>query len=467
MEKKRSILIAKVLTVVTASILLPGSQLVPAVGPSLVAAAEPEVEGQSLPILTDQSGLSDYLLYAALSNPELEAAFNRWKAALQRIPQAKSLPDPRFSYRYFMREIETRVGPQRQAFEISQAFPWFGKLSLAGDVAAQVAMVEHQRYEATKLRVFYELKHAYYEYYYLAQSIAVARENIELLKHLESVARTRYKTASGSHPDVIRAQVELGKLEDRLNSLRDLRDPIVARLNAALNRPVDAALPSPGSFDPSAVSADDQELLLSVERLNPKLRALSYEAMQHQKSAELARKKYSPDITFGLNYIDVDRSDRAARFGDNGRDAVAAMISLNIPIWHNTYSAAESEAKLRRHAAMRQRVDTTNKLKSELKMALYQLRDAKRKLDLYGNALLPKAEESLKVTEQSFRTGDGSFLDLIDAQRTYLEFELAKERALVDHEQAVASIEMIAARDITSSGNEAASTNVENSGTKE
>ncbi len=77
-------------------------------------------EDGTLPHLTANSPLSDYRRYAALNNPELEAAFNQWKAALEKIPQAKSLPDPRFSYRYFIRQIETRVGPQRQAFEISQ-----------------------------------------------------------------------------------------------------------------------------------------------------------------------------------------------------------------------------------------------------------------------------------------------------------------------------------------------------------
>jgi outer membrane protein TolC len=98
---------------------------------------------------------------------------------------------------------------------------------------------------------------------------------------------------------------------------------------------------------------------------------------------------------------------------------------------------------MNRLAKQRERADATNKLKSQLMMALYQFRDAERKMDLYGDALIPKAAESLKVAEQSFRAGDGSFLDLIDTQRTYLEFELAHERALADREQSLARIEML------------------------
>jgi outer membrane protein TolC len=99
-------------------------------------------------------------------------------------------------------------------------------------------------------------------------------------------------------------------------------------------------------------------------------------------------------------------------------------------------------------------------------MALYRFRDADRKMDLYGDTLVPKATESLKVTEQSFRTGDASFLDLIDAQRTYLEFALAHQRALADHEQSLAKVEMLVGKNTSTSGNETAPMNVQDDGSK-
>jgi len=140
------------------------------------------------------------------------------------------------------------------------------------------------------------------------------------------------------------------------------------------------------------------------------------------------------------------------------------MLSLNIPIWQRKYSAAVHEARMNRRAALREKTDTTNKLQSQLKMALYRFRDAQRKTDLYGNTLIPKAEESVKVTEQSFQAGAGSFLDLVDAQRTYLEFELAYERAKADHEQGLARVEMLVGANISVSGNETGTSNVEKGG---
>ncbi|MHC4153562.1 MAG: TolC family protein, partial [Planctomycetota bacterium] len=72
--------------------------------------------------------LQDYLRLAALNNAGLKAAFEEWKAALEQVPQARSLPDPRFTYGYYIREVETRVGPQQNRLGIMQVFPWFGEI---------------------------------------------------------------------------------------------------------------------------------------------------------------------------------------------------------------------------------------------------------------------------------------------------------------------------------------------------
>lgn len=410
-------------------------------------------DASMLPNLTELSGLSDYLAYAALNNPGLEAAFNRWKAALERIPQVKALPDPRFNYLYYVQEVETRVGPQRHGLGIAQAFPWFGKLKLRGDIAAEAAHVARKRYEAVKLKLFFKVKDAYYEYYYLAKSVAVTKENINLVKHMESVARSRYKAAVGTHPDVVRAQVEIGKLEDRYQTLLDLRQPIVARLNAALNRPFEADIPWPSEISVEEVNAVDEELLAQLTTENPELGALDFEISRNRRAIELAKKNYYPDFNFGLNFVDTDTSSVGSP-PDDGKDPVIAMISLNLPLWRDKYDAGVREARARYYAAKHDKMEKTNSLSSELKMASYRLRDAERKIDLYGNALLPKARESLKVTESGYLAATESFTDLIDAQRIFLEFALAYERALADHAQSLAKVEMLVGREISNSGSE-------------
>jgi cobalt-zinc-cadmium efflux system outer membrane protein len=405
-------------------------------------------DASSLPKLDDQSTLSDYLTYAALNNPGLEAAFNRWKAALEQIPQAKSLPDPRFNYRYFIQQVETRVGAQKQAFGISQMFPWFGKLQLRGDAAADAARSARQRYEATKLKLFYQVKDSYYEYYYLWRSIAVVQENIELVKNFESVARARYQVSAAKHPDVIRAQVELGKLEDRLKTLKDLQGPIEARLNAALNRPAETPVPWLKHIEDENVPLTDSQILEWMSQSNPELTALEYDIARSKTQIELAKKDYWPDVTVGVDYIDTADAIGRMQPRDSGQDPIIAMFSINLPIWKQRLDAALRQAELDYSAAAHDKTERFNTLSAQLKLALYQFRDAERKIDLYRNTLLPKAVESVKASEASFRSGDNSFLDLIDAERVLLEFELASERALSNKAQRLAELEMLVGREL-------------------
>ncbi len=414
--------------------------------------SKPEFVKQ-LPELSKESGLSDYLAYAALNNPGLEAAFNQWKAALERVPQVKALPDPRFTYRYFIEEVETRVGAQRQAFELAQTFPWFGKLKLRGYAAFEASEVERQRYKAKELKLFREVKDAYYEYYYLWRAVNIVQENVRLVQNMERVLRTRYKAAAATHPEVIRAQVELGKLDDHFRTLKDLREPIVARLNAALNRNPDAPLPWPKAIEDIDVSVTDEELLVWLRHANPEIRALDSEAARWKQQVKLAKKEYFPDVTLGVGYIDTASSTGGRHPSDDGEDPIIAMVSVNVPIWWDKLSAGVREARHRRLAAVHRKLDTTNTLSAMLKLAAYRFRDANRKIDLYRDALLVKGRESLKATDASFRAGKASFTDLIDAQRILLEFELAYERALTNKAQRLAELEMLVAKRISATRN--------------
>jgi outer membrane protein TolC len=403
-----------------------------------------------LPKLDKAAALNDYVRYAALNNPGLEAAFNRWKAALERVPQVRSLPDPRFTYKYYVEQVETRVGPQRHAASIAQTFPWFGKLELRGSMALETANAARQRYEAAKLRLFYRVRKAYYEYYYLARAIDTVTRNRDLVKHLEGVARVRYKAAAAGHPDVVRAQVELGKLEDRLRTLKDLRSPIVARLNAALNRPASAPLPWPTEIPRAKLGADDAEVLAWLRAANPQLKALRHEITKQRHGTALARKQYYPNVTLGVTYVDTG-SARMPGVRDSGKDPVIGSLSINLPIWYGKYRAGEREANAKLLAAAATRLERENTLTSDLKMVLYRFRDAERKMDLYRNTLLPKARQSLKASETAFRAGRTDFSDLIDAERVLLEFELLYERSRANREQRIAELEMLTGKSFTRS----------------
>ena len=402
--------------------------------------------GIELPKLANDPTLEDYLKYAAVNNPGLRAAFEKWRAALERVPQVTALPEPKLMFGYFIERVETRVGPQRYRVGVSQMFPWFGKLSLRGDVALAEAKAAYERAEAVRLKLVLDVQDPYYELYYLGQAIAITKENMELLKYIETVARARYRTGAGDYSHVVRVQVELGKLDDQLRTLVDLKVPIVAKLNAALNRPSSASVPFPKAIAQERLQPNDKEILAWLHEASPKLRELAAEITRQQAAIDLARKNYYPDFTLGLSYIDTG-SARMPTSG-SGRDPVVAEVGLTLPIWYGKYRAAEREAAARLRGARDSLDDRYNTLAAQVELALFKFRDAERKIELFRDTLVPKAKQSLQATQTAYKAGKASLTDLIDAERILLAFRLEHQRALANHAQRLAGLEKLVGREL-------------------
>jgi outer membrane protein TolC len=357
------------------------------------------------------------------------------------IPQASALPDPMFSYTYFIQQVETRVGPQRQRFSLAQMFPWFGTLRLRGDEAAKRAEAAWFDVQRLRLQLLHRVSRLYYDYYFLKRSTDITQQNFDLLKALESVARERYRTGQ-TLSAVVQAQVELGRLEDQLTALKDMRPALVAKLNAAMNRKDDAPLPwPPESLDPLP-ELDSQSVQNDLLVKNPDLARLTSLAETQRLAAELARKKGLPNITLGVSVIDTEDAVMP-NVSDSGKDPVMATITLNLPIWRGKIRAAETEARLRRRALMEEKQDTADVLRGDAELALYHYRDAKRKIGLYEDTLLPKANQSFEVAQQAFQSGAVDFMTVVDAQRVLLEFQLQAAKARAEQGKRYAEIQML------------------------
>jgi cobalt-zinc-cadmium efflux system outer membrane protein len=399
--------------------------------------AEPPVSEANAP-----QTLSEYLLYAALHNAGLRGAFEEWKAALEQVPQAKALPDPRFTYGYFIEEVETRVGPQRQRFSIQQVFPWFGKIKARTDAAAAGANAAQSRYEAKKLQLFFDVKEAFYEYVYLAGASRIAKENLELMQHFEEVARTKHLTATATHPDALRAQIEVAKLQNDLIALEQSRNPIVARLNAVLDRPSEARLPWPREEPNEPVDVERDTLIADLKRHNPELQSMDFDIERLSREVDVAKRNFYPDIGVGLDWVDTGEA-KSPGVRDSGKDAVILMLSMNLPLWRGSYRAGESQARAMARRAQHQRKETENSLAARAQQALYELDNSDREVRLYGDVLVPRAQELIGASEAAYMAGTMDFLNLLDAQRTLLQFRLKHRRAWADRQERLAELEML------------------------
>ncbi|NNE07038.1 MAG: TolC family protein [Gemmatimonadetes bacterium] len=385
--------------------------------------------------------LASLLEESVRSNRALQAKREDWKAALDRVPQARALPDPNFTYAYFLQSVETRVGPQNQRFGLAQSFPLFGKLGLRGEVAVHEANAAAARFESARLALRERVTKLWNELVYLEHAIAITEENVALLESLEEVLLKEYASGRRSYAHVLKTQIEHGRLEDRVRTLRDRRNPLVQSLRAELDLPPSHDLVVPASAAYTLPYEDDENV--KALDANPRIRELEAMIEKARAASDLAGKSAVPDLTLGVEYIVTDKSEVASP-PDNGQDAAIAMASVRLPLWLGRYKAEKNEARARMRASEERLADEKNRLRAEWELALFEYRDHGRRIDLYDEVLVPRAEEMYETSTSSFMTGTSDFLDLIDAERTLLEFALARERAAADRANAGAALERLA-----------------------
>ncbi len=385
---------------------------------------------ESRPSIDSTITLDEYLKIAMSRNPDLRSVYNQWIADLQKSNYIGSLPDPMFSYGYFIENVETRVGPQEQKFSLRQSFPWFGTLGAKEDIAFAMSQASYQKFEATRLKLFYQVKSAFYDFYYLGQDQLITYENLELLKFWESVARSKYKVGLKQHPDVIKAQVELGKLEDHMLTLKEKQKPAATRLLALLDLPEIVELPIPTNITIDESQLIEDSVLNVIKLNNPDLLALQNIIESKRAGERLASKQSLPSFSIGVDYIQTGEALNPD-MNESGKDPWVVGAKISLPIWFGKNSARKKEAKARRLAAEYKFDNTENKIRVISKKIMFEYSDALRKLKLYRDGLVPKAQQSLNASYAAYQAGEADFLYVLDAQRQLLNFQLtiAKEKA--------------------------------------
>ena len=305
-----------------------------------------------------------------------------------------------------------------------------------GALASREAEVAAARLTAARLAVRAEVQEAFAERYYLARSVDVVRANVELFRQLERVLLVRYGLGAANHPDLIRAQVELGKLEDRLQGLEDMDGAMRARLNAALGRAPDAPLAPPGDLPPEPRLALGGSLARTARGRQPRAgRARAPGRPRAGGGRGRAPARGRPDFALGLEWIDTgDSSVPGATRQRSGRlDRVARARAADWRARSTAAAEARGAPAARRGAGARE--STRLDLVARAELASFRLRDAERQLALYGGALLDKARESAgRDAEAPSARGQGGLpRPGRRASACCSSFELTYERARTDH----------------------------------
>ena len=386
--------------------------------------------------------LDDYFKIAAENNPGLKSVYNEYEAALQKVPQVSTLPDPVFSFGYFISLAETRVAPQQAKFSLTQMFPWFGTLKAQGNAATLMAEAKFQNFIDARNNLYFRVASAYYPLFELNDWVRIEQENIKILESYKIIANQKFKNGSGTMVDVLRVDIILKDAQTNLIILRDKQKPLLTTFNAILNRPKNDVVQIIGSLKYEVLADNFRED--SLITANPKLRALDLK-LQASKATEIASQKQGmPQIGVGLDYVMV--GERNALFvPGNGKDNLMPMVSISIPIFRGKYKASLREAQLMQESYTNQKQEVTNTLISEYEMVWFQVQEQLQLLSLYEQQI-QTSQQSLNLLFTSYGNSGKEFEEVLRMQQQLLQYQKMRATALVAYHIAVEKINYLTSK---------------------
>jgi outer membrane protein TolC len=392
------------------------------------------------------NSLEDYVRMARERSPRVRAALQKVEATRAREPGAGLLPDPMFQVGVmnlaipeFSASMPASMAP---TFQAMQRFPIAGKLSLRGEIARQSTDIDLAASEEVWWEVRTEVAVAFYQVYNVDRQIEVMERTLGLLQDFETIAQAMYGAGTGRQADVLRANVEVARMEAEIERARAVRIGTASRLNALVNRPANTPIGSP-TIDPLPSSVPGQsDLREAAVESRPVLAKLQTEVEMAGTRKELANKDIWPDLTLGLQY-------GLGRMAGDYKGMGGASVGFSIPIYAGKRQhKARDEAAAAEGVALARLDNALAMVDAQVGEVLANLDQARTLIRLYREEILPQARVTVESALSSYRVGAVDFMTLVDAQMAVNRFEGEYFALLASYGTSVAQLEMTIGRDL-------------------
>ncbi len=352
-------------------------------------------------------------------NPTLDAMTAAWQAAMQRIPQARSLEDPMLGSTVAPASLGSNQVNPAYVLEVSQKFPWRGKRSLRGSVAESEAGVASHDYKTTVQKLTEVIELEYWEYYSAQTLIKLNKQNTAILKSIRLNAENRYRNGLVLEQDVLQAEVELANLEQRLIELGRMNRVARGNLNTLLRRnPSDTLIiASDPDFTSETLPELDSLIDLSVAR-RPEVSAIVLQMKGFRTKVEIARQQFYPDTELFYRH-DTFWQPRSTQ--SDLREQVG--VRMNMPIYQKRLNAAVCEAIQQLSKSQSEYEQLLLDIQREVQTSYERVLESQQSVELYTEKLVPTAEKNVSVIRANYDNSKSTFVELAIAQRQLTDFK--------------------------------------------
>ena len=391
--------------------------------------------------------LDDLLKQALERNPKIKSVGLEAEASSFRIPQEKSLPDPMIGFNLknmgfpkftLGQEVMSGVG-----LSFSQAIPFPGKLRLKGEIAEKAFERTREVRNAVVLGVLKDVKTAYFELFALHKSVAILQEEKALLQKALELTETKYAVGNGVQSDVLKAKVEISRMDEMITPMAEMIISQHARINLLLDFPADRPLGMPQDQGIESLSVSLEELKKAAEENSPIVKEADLMVEEGGKTIALARKELSPNFVVGAGW----------EFKGRLPSMYEIMVGFEIPLYRKTKQSKMLEESLARLESSKSGLTSMkNDVTFMVTEDYLKARSAESLIKLYKDKIIPQASLTVESSMANYQVNKTDFLALLVDINTHFSYQMAYYKELAELWSSIARLEEYSAKEIVNWG---------------
>ncbi len=365
---------------------------------------------EAAPLVSDLGGpqpLDVLIRHALEENRTVRAAQFNVLALKHRIPQVTALDDPIISNTIFpipsAAPQYSLMGYMPYAALLAQQFPWCGTLKLRGQAAEDDVKIALFELAAAQLDVVANVKRAYHDLHFNERAEVLLRQTRGLAQRFLEIARERYRLATVTQVDILRAEVAVADIDREIENNRQATNESRVELARLLHVSPETPLQTLPDMAVESVPQQMERLSQLVVASRPELQGRLAAIARDEKAVELACKRYYPNPTVGLVYQDMEKTNAQTPRTASGQPNIGFFVGLNLPIYHKKLAAGVQEARARAAADAQLFEAELDQAHRDIKDFFVQAKVQQNVLALLRRNNLPAAKQVLELTASDYR----------------------------------------------------------------
>jgi cobalt-zinc-cadmium efflux system outer membrane protein len=378
-----------------------------------------------IPGLIYSQSLDSLVNLAVEVSPKLKMLQAKSDAAESKVNTNSNLPDPMLTLGLGNLPTNTFSFTQEpmtgKIVGLSQAIPFPGKLSAVADVEAKDVDIIRQEINDARNEIVKNISGDYFELIYIRKAIDVANESIQLLQNIAKVVRINYSVSKASQQNILKVELEITNLKDKIDDLNSKENALVAKINAELLRPADIPLHTDSLPEIKYYNLTQQQLDSLAVKNRPFLTGTKLAMKKAELQQNLAKYDYYPNFNLMVRY---SQRDKIAKTNTPLADFVSFMVGISLPLNYGGKVDSKVEAASAAQQMYEQQYNLSLQvLNSNFGASVAKLNSLRTRIKLIEDAQLPQAQQTYASSLSDYQVGKVDFINVIDAQNKLYQVE--------------------------------------------